>query len=184
MLRATLPLALFLTALVAVRTILAVRCIIHAIMPRPTAPPTLRVERCCALGWVFIRTAVPPCHAKLSHHVYSPANPASQDPAAEAYLTGDKNELSEALEGLGVDAQGNTQGMDAYIQSTIKAAMQKAEKERLMEENDDYIPMPDPPVGMNTYSEASMDEDDDEVPLPTLPPRETMTLAPSHSSLA
>jgi len=84
------------------------------------------------------------------------------DPAAEAYISGDKNELSEALEGLGVDAAGNPKGMDAYIQSTIQAAMKKAEKERAMEEDDDYIPQPDPPAGMNTFTESSLDEDDDE----------------------
>ena len=53
--------------------------------------------------------------------------------------------------------------MDAYIQNTIKAAMEKAERERQAEESDDYIPQPDPPSGANTWTESSMDDDDDEV---------------------
>merc|ERR1712159_67424 len=75
------------------------------------------------------------------------------DHAAEAYNSGDTNELSAALSELGVanKVPDSKEGMQGYIEATIAEAMKKQEEARIAEENG-AIPPPDPPITANSYS--------------------------------
>jgi len=86
------------------------------------------------------------------------------DTTADAYNSGDTNELSAALKDMGVDANkvpDNKEGMQGYIEATIAEALKKQEDERLAEESGE-IPQPDPPVNANTYNNDDYGEDDEE----------------------